>query len=86
MITNHFVFRMTCNQVRHLTVSLMNAVMPEESTDLAKYMCHSTHMQQHTYDNLIKSDKMIRISNIVRKILSNEMLQEDDLKEPSVGE
>lgn len=80
-----FYFRMTCNKLRHLTVSIMLAVLPEESKDLADLMCHSTNMQQSTYNNLIRSNKAVRSSKIVRKILTNAELTQDDFKLPEIG-
>lgn len=76
---------MTCNTIRHLTVSVMSAVMPEEKEDLAKYMCHSTSMQQSTYNDLVKSNKAVRSSVLVRKILTNEAITVEDLKEPEIS-
>ena len=76
---------MTCNKLRHLTVSIMLAVLPEESKDLADLMCHSPNMQQSTYNNLVRSNKAVRSSKIVRKILTHTALTEEDLKLPQFG-
>lgn len=76
---------MTCNTIRHLTVSLMCAVMPDEKGDLADYMCHSQSMQLSTYSDLVKSNKAVRSSVLARKILTNEEITADDLKEPEIS-
>jgi len=59
--------------------------MPEEGRDLALYMCHLTSMQQSTYNDLIKSSRAVRSSNIVRKILTSTELTAKDLEEPEIG-
>lgn len=74
-----FYFRMTCNKLRL-------AILQEESNDLADLMCHSTNMQQSTYNNFIRSNKAdVRSSKIVRKILTNAELTQDDIKLPEIG-
>jgi len=76
---------MSCTQLRHLTVSIFSAAIPEERNDLASVMCHSGTMQEHTYNDAIKSSRAVRSSNIIQKILTNQELDANDFKEPAIG-
>ena len=65
--------------------TLICAVLPEESAQLAKFMCHSVGQQQGTYNELLTISKSVRMSNIVSKILTGDNLQMADFDAAVLG-
>ena len=77
--------RITCTQIRHLVVTLISAVLPEEAPKLASFMCHTSNQQQETYNDMLTCGSNVRMSNIVTKVLCNGDLREEDLDEAKLG-
>ena len=78
--------RLTCTGIRHLAVSILSGVLPEEDLkDLSGLMTHSRAMAEGTYNDSIKGAKMARISTIARKVLTEEPLSASDLSEAHNG-
>ena len=48
-------------------------------------MCHGTAMQQDTYNDMLKVNSHIRISNIVKKVLTNQSFDDEDFSEAVLG-
>ena len=65
--------------------TLVSAAMPEDAPALADFMCHSSAMQQSTYNELIKTSQHVRISNIVKKALMKEEFTAGDFKDADLG-
>ena len=76
---------MTCTKLRHIVSTMISAVLPEEAKDLAKFMCHSGSVQQGTYNEILNTTKSIRLSNLVGKLLTNEVIVHEDLTPAQLG-
>ena len=52
---------------------------------MAKYMCHSSSVQQAMYNEMIGTTKSVRLSNIIGKMLTNKTITHEDLTEAEFG-
>ena len=78
--------KMTCTTLRHLAVTLLSGLLPEDDLqDLSGLMSHSRSTAEGTYNDSLKGAKMVRISNIARKILTQEDVSAADLSEAVNG-
>lgn len=72
--------------LRHTAATLVSGVLGEEDRkDLADLMQHSTREQQKTYNDCFRTLKHVRISNILKKILTESEVSSADLKEAEFG-
>jgi hypothetical protein len=66
-------------------VTVVSGVIPEEREHLAGLMSHSSATQQRVYNDMCKLGDHIRVSNLLKKILSGNEITNDDLKEREFG-
>ena len=87
-VGNFFVpcSRLTCSSLRHLAVSVVSAALPREGGKaLCELMDHSESVQQAVYNDCLKTNRKIRISNILHKMLTNKVVTKEDLEEEEYG-
>ena len=87
-VGNFFVpcSRLTCSSLRHLAVSVVSAALPREDRKaLCELMDHSESVQQAVYNDCLKTNRKIRISNILHKMLTNKVVTKEDLEEEEYG-
>ena len=78
--------RLTCTAVRHLAVTLLSGLLPEDDlADLSSLMAHSRSMAEGTYNDAMKGARMARISTIARKVLTQQTVCTEDLSEAVNG-
>ena len=78
--------KLTCTAIRHLAVTLLSGLLPERDLkDLSGLMTHSRAVAEGTYNDAIKGARMARISNITRKVLTQQSLSANDLAEAVNG-
>ena len=83
---NTYIFRsVTCTDVRHLAVSVMSSLLPEETDGLAELMCHNKKVQQDVYNDLKKSSQNVRTSNLLNKVLTRQTITNEDLEPQEYG-
>jgi len=78
-------FRMTCTQLRHVAATLVSALLPEDAPMLAKFMCHSSAVQQASYNEMLQTSQSVRMSKIIGKILLNKDILPSDLAQAELG-
>ena len=78
---------MTCSSLRHLAVTVVSAVLPkEDGKALCELMDHSEEVQQAVYNDCLKTNRKVRISNILYKMMTNKVVTTEDLEEEEYGE
>ena len=74
-------------KLRHMASTLVSGLLPESDTkDLASLMLHSSAVQQKTYNKCLSTLKNVRISKILKKMLTESAVEANDLKEVEFGE
>ena len=73
-------------KLRHVAATLVSGLLTErDRTDLASFMMHSSSVQQRTYNKCTSSLKNVRISAILKKILTESAVDADDLEDVEFG-
>ena len=73
-------------KLRHMAATLVSGLLPEcDRNDLATLMLHSRSVQQKTYNKCLATLKNVRISTILKNILTESCVTEKDLKDVEFG-
>ena len=80
------VCSLSMNVIRHMAASLSCALLTKaDQGAMAQLMCHSKDTQERVYDQSVKTNRSVRISSILAKMLSGDMLTSKDLEEAKCG-
>ena len=76
---------MTCTDARHLAVTLVSSVLPEETDGLADLMLHNKRIQQGVYNDVSRSSKNVRTSTLLTKLMTKQPISQHDLQPQEYG-
>ena len=81
-----FRYNSHCTKIRQAASTLVCALLSEDDqASLASLMTHSRGVQQSHYNLIQTTSSHVRISNITRKLLTEEEITAEDLKDVEQG-